>query len=198
VTRRLLVLLLPALAGCALAPQPRPAPALYDFGAPAAWNSPRLSPSLAIPRVSAPEWLESSALQYRLAYQDPLRYHGYAESRWVASPPQLLTERLRQASAQASSGGAVRDTDGVKADYLLRVELEEFSQVFASPQESRGVVRARGSLVRSGGVLVAQRGFAVEKAAVTADAAGGAQALAAAADELVAELLGWAAQAVEK
>lgn len=196
--RRAALLLSLALAGCTVLPQPRPPQSLYDFGAPAAWNSPHLSASLAIARVAAPDWLESPTLQYRLAYRDALRYQGYAGSRWVASPPQLLTERLRQAAAQASSRGAVREGEGVKADYLLRVELEEFSQVFDSPQASRGVVRARASLVREGRVLAAQKGFAVEKPAATPDAAGGAQALAAAADQLVLEVLAWAAQAAGK
>jgi ABC-type uncharacterized transport system auxiliary subunit len=194
--RRGVLVLLLAAAGCTVLPQPRPPQTLYDFGAPPAWNnSPAIAGSLAVARVSAPEWLETPTLQYRLAYQEPLRYQGYAGSRWVAAPPLLLTERLRQAAAQAGSRGALREGEGVKTDVLLRVELEEFSQVFDSPQASRGVVRARASLVREGRALAAQKGFVVEKPAATADAAGGAQALAAAADQLVIEMLAWAAQA---
>ncbi len=92
----------------------------------------------------------------------------------------------------------MRDAEGVKTDYLLRVELEEFSQVFDSPQASRGVAHARATLVRGGRALAAQKNFVVEKPAPGADAAGGAQALAAAADQLVGEILAWAAQAAEK
>lgn len=195
--RAALVLAMLAIAGCTLGPQPRPPQALYDLGTPAAPNSPRFAGTLAIARVSAPEWLETPTLQYRLAYQDPLRYHGYAGSRWVASPAQLLTERLRQA-AQSTGRGTVRDAEGVKTDFVLRVELEEFSQVFDSPQSSRGVAHARASLVREGRTLVAQKNFIAEKPAPGADAAGGAQALAAAADQLVAEILAWAAQAAGK
>jgi cholesterol transport system auxiliary component len=191
------LLLALSLAGCTLGPPQRPSQALYDLGPPAAPDSPWPAASLAIPRVSAPDWLESPTFQYRLAYQDPLRYHGYAGSRWVASPAQLLTERLRQA-AQASGRGGARDVDGVKADYLLRVDLEEFSQVFDSPGASRAVVRARATLVRGGRTLAGQKNFAVEKPAPSPDAAGGAQALAAAADQLVAELLAWAAQAAAR
>lgn len=191
------LLLALVLAGCAVGPQQRPSPALYDFGVPAAPNSPKLSASLAVARVTAPEWLESPTLQYRLAYQDPLRYQGYGESRWVSSPAQLLTERLRQA-AQSAGRGTVRDTEGVRTDYVLRVELEEFSQVFDSPQASRGVARARATLVREGRVLVAQKNFTAEKPAPGADAAGGARALAAAADQLVAEILAWASLATAR
>jgi cholesterol transport system auxiliary component len=190
----ILVLLL-AAAGCSVLPPPRPPQALYDFGAPAAWNSPAVAGSLAVARVSAPEWLETPTLQYRLAYREPLRYQGYAGSRWVAAPSQLLTERLRQAAAQSGSRGALREGEGVKTDFVLRVELEEFSQVFDAPQSSSGVIRARASLVREGRLLTAQKGFVVERPAATADAAGGAQALAAAADQLIVEMLAWAAQA---
>lgn len=194
-TRLGALLVLLVAAGCNLLPPPRPPLALYDFGAPAVWNSPAIPRSLAVARVSAPEWLETPTLQYRLAYQDALRYQGYAGSRWVAAPALLLTERLRQAAAQAGSGGAVREGEGVTTDFVLRMELEEFSQVFDSPRASRGVIRARASLVRAGRALGAQKGFVVEKPAATADAAGGAQALAAAADQLVIEVLAWVAQA---
>jgi hypothetical protein len=57
------------------------------------------------------------------------------------------------------------------AVYALRSELFEFEQVFDRPDRSRGVLRLRATLDGKG--IWAQRTFAIEKPAPTADAAGG-------------------------
>jgi len=71
----------------------------------------------------------TSALRYRLAYHDAARLQTYASSRWAADPASLLTLRLRQSLDYTAHG---------KPQYQLRVALEEFSQVFDSPENSRG------------------------------------------------------------
>jgi hypothetical protein len=48
--------------------------------------------------VSAPAWLDSPSITYRLAYLDAARPQAYADSRWVASPAELIAVRLRGAS----------------------------------------------------------------------------------------------------
>jgi cholesterol transport system auxiliary component len=80
---------------------------------------------------------------------------------------------------------------------ILRVELEEFSQVFASPTDSQGVLRLRCTLLQNtagGERLVAQRSFNVQRPAPTADAAGGVRALGAATDAAAQEIAAWLRQ----
>jgi cholesterol transport system auxiliary component len=192
--RALLAALAAAAAGCSVLPQPAAPGAEYDFGpAPAAAATPRVPGTVLVPEVSAPGWLENGALVYRLAYRDGASPRAYANSRWVTSPPALYTARLRGSVAASSSGGAVAPGDNARYDAALRVEIVEFSQVFDAPEASRAVVQVRGTLVRDQRVA-AQRTFTAERRAATADAAGGAAALAGAADDSIAALVRWTAE----
>ena len=85
-------------------------------------------------------------------------------------------------------------TDGARAEYALRIELEAFSQVFDSSSQSRVVVRMRATVVHvpTQG-LRAQRTFVAERPA-TPNAEGASSALGVAADALIEELLPWVAQ----
>lgn len=151
---------------------------------------------LLLPGVNAPGWLDSSGIIYRLNYQDAARPQAYARSRWAASPAQLLTQRIRSRFA-AAAVGVVTGSEGARADYALRVELEDFSQSFDAPDQSRVAVRARATLVDlASHALHAQRAFALERPA-TPDAAGAVGALGEASDALIEELLGWTAQNVK-
>jgi cholesterol transport system auxiliary component len=75
--------------------------------------------------------------------------------------------------------------------YALRAELFEFEQVFDRPDRSRGVLRLRATLEGKG--IWAQRTFAIEEPAPTADAAGGVSALTQCSDELAALIVEWVA-----
>jgi cholesterol transport system auxiliary component len=134
--------------------------------------------------------MENSAIYYRLAYQDAARPRAYAQSRWVMPPAALLGQRLRASIARASKAGVFVPADGARADYTLRLELEEFSQVFDAADKSRAVVRLRAILVRDRG-LVSQQSFAAERAAATPDAEGGVRALIAASDEAGNSVIDW-------
>ena len=179
-----------ASAGCSLAPAPGPVIANYDFGPlPEGRPAPVLRQPLLVHNVNAPGWLDSPLIYYRLTYQDVTRPQAYADSRWVSSPAELFTNRLR-ARLAASPGGIIRPGDDARAKYALRVDLEEFIQVFDAPGKSRAVVRFRASVMGNRS-LVAQRSFSVERPARTPDAEGGARALIGASDEAVDQLIGW-------
>jgi cholesterol transport system auxiliary component len=75
---------------------------------------------------------------------------------------------------------------------VLRLEMDEFSQSFASATQSTADISLRASLFR-GHLLVDQRTFTRSADAPSADAAGGASALAATADTIAADLLAWLA-----
>ncbi len=192
--RAALLLSLALLAGCAIGPQTREGMANYDFGLPRGGKeaNPRLRHDLVVAEVSAPAWMDNPGIYYRLAYQDATRPQAYALSRWVMPPARLLGLRLRASVARASTAAVFTPADGVRADYTLRLELEEFSQVYDAADKSRAVVRLRASLIRHRGI-VAQQGFSIEHAAAAPNAEGGVQALIAASDEAGDRLVDWLA-----
>ncbi len=174
-----------ACAACSIAPAPAPAIANYDFGpAPDGHRAQGPRRALLVHDVSAPAWLDSPLIHYRLAYRDSARPQVYAESRWVMSPASLFTNRLRGQLSASGSGGIVQPGDGARAGYALRVELDESGK-------SRAVVRLRASVLGDRS-LVAQRSFSVERPARTPDAEGGVRALIGASDEAIDQLIGWA------
>jgi cholesterol transport system auxiliary component len=191
-------LALAALGGCALGPQREPV-ASYDLGPPGARGAGRpatIPAMLLVPDVSAPAWLDGNGIVYRLSYDNNARPQAYAGSRWVAPPAALLTQRLRSRLAGAS-GGVLNVSDGARADYALRVDLEDFSQSFAAADASRVALRARASLVRlADRALMAQQVFAVDKDAPSADARGAVAALGLAGDEFIDALVQWTGEQV--
>lgn len=183
-----------ALAGCGIGPKMTEQPATYDLGPAPAVTADKVSITaiLFVPEVSAPAWLSGNGIVYRLNFDNTSRAHAYTQSRWTAPPSALLTQRLRSRLAATSAKGIVTGIDGVRADYVLRVELDDFSQQFDAPASSRVAVRARASLVSlANRSLVAQREFFLEQPTSTADAAGGVRALGAVSDELVESLVKW-------
>ena len=157
----------------------------YDFGLPVA----RLAvggtwPGLSL-EVRSPSWFDSTNIDYRLAYADPLTRRQYVGSRWAGAPAQLIAQRLRQQL------GVLSATANSATDCLIRVELQEFSQVFDSPQSSRGVLTASVSLIDGKRRVVAERLAVIDKPALGADASGGVQALVAASTEFGRLLSDW-------
>lgn len=179
------------LSACSVLPPPTPVPVVFDFG---------LAPALAGPaatagaiQVIAPPWLEGTGMLYRLEYADSMRLASFRDSRWVAPPAALLQERLRQRLARsAGAAGAAAAADLP----TLRVEVEEFCQVFDSPTSSRAVVQLRAALLEAGsGRVLRQRAFAQEVPAASADAHGGVRALVQASEAALARVMDWAAVA---
>lgn len=190
------VLLVLLLGACSVGPEKKDAAATYDLGGlppPAAAQS-RIKASVLVHAVAAPSWLESYAIVYRLNYQDGARQLTYANSRWAAPAAALLTQRLRAQLAAASDGGILSIADSASADYALRIELEDFSQVFDTADASRAVVVARASLVNvARRTLQAQKTFRIEKPAPSANAEGGVRALSVASGELIDAVVAWTA-----
>ena len=184
-----------ALTACSLGAQ-KDATTTYDLGAAPAASAaqPRIRTSVLVHSIAAPSWLDSPAIVYRLNYQDAARQLTYANSRWAAPAAALLTQRLRSQLASISDGGVMNIADSAREDYALRVELEEFNQVFDTAESSRAVVVARASIInvaRRG--LVAQKTFTIEKAAASANAEGGVRALAGASGEVIDAIVAWTA-----
>ena len=183
------------LAGCALPLPDKPErPEPYDLGpalAPAAGAAPR-GPALAIDRVESSAAIDGTNMIYRLVYQGAGQQpRPYAQARWTMSPPQLLTQRLREAFAATRP---VVEAGGGLAPLELRTELDEFAQIFDSPGSSHAVVQLRATVVAPGARaqrLLGQRTFRVIRPAPTPDAPGGVAALREASDEAVRQLVEW-------
>lgn len=187
------------LAGCAT-PSAPVRPVTHDLGPGLLATPPsnRMAPllAMALAEVEAAAALDSTALTYRLLYADAQQPRPYALARWSAPPAQLLQQRLRETLGQRR---AVLQPGDPGAVLLLRVELDEFSQVFEAPERSAGLVKLRATVLALGSGsaprLLAQRAFIVQRPAPSPDAAGGARALAAASDVALDELSQWLAQA---
>ena len=159
----------------------------YDLGPPNPAASAGTLPAVKVLDVTASDNLESDKLIYRLSYADAQQTASYANSHWTMAPSQLLTQRLR--GALSSRGTVLTGADGVHAA-VLKVDLSEFEQVFDSQSESHAAVTARATLTQNGKVI-GQRTFLARAPSSSADAAGGAQALATASDDLVAQIGAW-------
>ncbi len=180
--KKTLLLAVLLLAGCGTGSKSLSSVANYDLGAVQAASNNRIVASLRSIDVFAVSWLDSSAMQYRLLYAANQRRQSYAESRWVAPPAELLGHALRKRMLSGEAGGACR----------LRVDLDEFAQVFDSAKASHVLLEARVQLVApSGGDIFARRSFSLSRAAASADAGGGVAALAVAVEAFSTELHDW-------
>ena len=194
-----------AIAGCASVVPDKPVRATaYDFGPGAVAPSPAANslPAIVLADIETSSALDGTALLYRLAYSDPNQLQPYAHARWSAAPPQLIRQRLREQLGQVrpvldlTESAALARTGG-SVPRVLRIELEEFSQVFDSPAQSFGLVRLRASLFENaaaGERLLGQRNIVKRAPAPSADASGGVRALAAATDAAAAEIGQWLQQ----
>jgi cholesterol transport system auxiliary component len=182
------------------------APTLYDFGPlPSSGGAAlggtdadgksvataRRLPPISVAEVNAPAWLDGSLMFYRLGYTNVQQPHPYAHSRWNSTPAQLLEQRLKRRIVQAG-GTALSATDGIANAPLLRIDADEFIQFFDSAGQSSAQVTLRAS-VFNGRALLGQKLFTQKVGASSADAAGGAKALASASDAAIGEIVGWLA-----
>lgn len=181
-----------ALSGCA-AVRPE-APSLFDLGAwrPATADK-RLGglPPIRVAEVAVPGWLDTPLMYFRLDYANQQQPRPYASSRWAMPPGQMLTQLTRLRIAQAG-GIPLSASDGAFDAPLLRIHVDDFSQHFSAPDQSSARFALRATVFR-GRAVVAQRSFALEQPASSPDAAGGAEALAAAADLAFDQMTAWLA-----
>ncbi|MFG6468925.1 ABC-type transport auxiliary lipoprotein family protein [Roseateles sp. BYS87W] len=175
------------LSACAL-PATAPPQRAYDLGpGPAATPRPDGSLAWRLAGVTAPPWLSSEGMAYRLDTPAPSRLDHYRDNRWLAPPAALLTQRLRQQLLQQPACPA-------RPLPLLALHLDRFEQQFSSPTQSQGVVALQATLWPQGadGPAVQQH-WQTQAPAPTPDAAGGVQALTAATDALLPAVAHWVA-----
>lgn len=162
----------------------------YDFGAlPKNLEQKPLALTLSVADMNAPGSLDGNAMLYRLDYDNQQTLRSYAQHRWSMPPAQLLTYRLKSRIA-AAGGTVVSVTDGVADLATLKIDLDEFAQIFTAPGQSHAQLTLRASLLKKN-KLLAQRYFTFNAQADSADAPGGAKAMQVAADASISALLLW-------
>ena len=191
---------------------------VYDFGPATDYVSPngsvtRSLPPVILADVEAPPALDGTALLYRLSYSNAQQLRPYAQARWSMPPAFLLRQRLRQQLGAQRTVGVAADAGAARLP-LLRVELEEFSQLFDTPSHCQAVVRIRATLsqaplfgvpagpfpnqlaVPSVPGLIAQTALTQQQTCATPDAVGGARALAQASVQVSVALDDWLAHSL--
>jgi len=165
------------ISSCTFTPEKSPPPRLHDLG-PLPGRSDRLPAPWSAVDVAAPEWLKNDRIRYRLVYSDPTRVGVYSLDRWIASPPELLAQRF----ALSGDGGPLR----------IRIELQEFEQIFERPGQAKALIRFRASVHDPGrNRRLAERTFELDKISPGADAAGAVTSLADLADESITAVRLW-------
>ncbi|TCS37831.1 transcriptional regulator [Paucimonas lemoignei] len=147
--------------------------------------------AVSVADVTPAVWLDSQLMFYRLLYADAQQTRAYAQPRWVMQPAALFTQRLKARIVQAG-GVAASAIDGPTNLLQLRMEADDFTHVFESPDKSFGNVAVRVSLY-NGRTLITQKSFTARAPAPSSDAQGGARALAAASDIVITDMLNWLA-----
>lgn len=186
-----------ALSGCANTIQPV-RPAVYDFGPGLVGGALTATTANRAPlimgTVEATPALESQVVHYRLAYANGQQLKPYSQARWSMAPAQLIRQRLIEQLGQSRAilNPGESGLAGSAAPATLRIDLEEFSQLFESPAQSVGLVRLRATLIQpSQTPRLLQHSVVVQRPAPSADAKGGVQALTAATDAAVQEIDSW-------
>ncbi len=180
------------LAACALG-DGRPPAVQYDLGPLKLENQGNLPVNIPVisTKVHAPDWMNENSMFYRLDYINDQQIRFYTESSWNTSPSRLFRNRLD--ACLVATGNAVADVKMSSSALVLRIYLEDFSQHFTSPSDSVSRIALRASLFK-GHDLIAQKRFQKDVASQTADAQGGARAMAQNSDELIVEIMNWLAE----
>lgn len=187
------------ITACTALPGPQAPASVYDFGIPPVSSTThppetpqRIGYSILVADAAAPSWLDSTAMHYRLLYQNPAQTYTYANSRWIATPAALLTQQIRNRIATGTPEQVTKDFGMAKTDYVLHLELEEVVQLFDTTTDSRVALGFRASLVeRNRRKLIVQKDFYRIENAPTADAAGAVSALSTASAQSIDALIEW-------
>jgi len=173
------------LFGCTIGVKSTPPVAVYDFGLPASsLVEPGKWSALALD-LTSPAWVESPDVSYRLLHEAPLMRRQYAQSRWAGAPGTLLARHLRQQL------GLVSSSENVAVNCRLSIDLQEFSQLFVTPEQARAVLQATVRLIDARHRSLAEQRFQVESPAPSADATGGVQALLVVSRDFGRQLSDW-------
>lgn len=198
------VVLSAMLAACTGLPRPPEVPVSYDFGALSGDAAPVVvgdsRPALVLVGVASSGLSgDAQALQYRQAYSSDQLLQPYQLARWSQPPAQLFEQQLRTELQKSrpvlgENLRLSRSREGAQAPAVLQIDLRSFEQIFVNPTTSVGHVQVQATLLKSnldGNTLLGQKVFSAKQPATSANAVGGAQALAQASKDISQQINAW-------
>jgi cholesterol transport system auxiliary component len=191
-----------ALGCAACAPQPAPWPDNYRLtvsrSEPAARAPAFPGTTLRLATLRGPFTVAGQDLFYSLRYRSPVHVARYSQARWAAPPGGMIGSAVEDWLGRSGHWGAVLGPDDSgSADYILRLEIQEFMQVFPAPRESRAVLAVRAVLQKPGGKDPAQRRFAYHRPTDGVDAEAAAAGLNRNLQRLCGDLERWLVQQMD-
>lgn len=135
--------------------------------------------------VRAPLWFDSLGIHYRLNYSEPARLREYGLARWAGPPAQMIQQQLTRDLGMVPAGQA-------RSSCVLRIDVEEFSQIFDGPESSRAVMQVRAQWLDSSRKQIVERRLQFEEPAISPNAQGGVHALTKNVTQLSLWLQEWA------
>ena len=151
------------LTGCTVIPKPDTTVTTYNFIVDTSVKTSQSDQQIIkngkkilVNHVSAPLWLDTKAIHYRLDYHNASQTYTYANSRWISPPPFLLTQQIKQKIATDTNHLVIKNSGMAITENELHIELEEFSHIFDTLTDSHVVIRFRASLVNNTHRLIAQ------------------------------------------
>ena len=157
--------------------------AVYDFGLSIPTeSSQQLTLKILLNEPVAAESLNHNKIRYRLNYQNPLRVFYYSESRWAATPSELLSSKLSQMVNLPKNS----------MPCSLKLEIVAFDHVFQTPSASEGFVQLSVSLIEKKSKTMISSQLITESVTSTSpNAQGGAVALQQASENALKKVINW-------
>lgn len=157
--------------------------AVYDFGlhVPKESNQ-QITSKLLLETPIAAESLNHNKIRYRLNYQNPLRVFFYTESRWTATPAELISSKLSN----------MVNLTKTPMNCSLKLKVEAFDQVFHTTDTSDGVVQLNALIVERKSQKIISSLLVTESVmSLTPNVQGGTAALQQASENAVKKVINW-------
>lgn len=176
-------LLVSILTACVGINKARQNTSIYDFGLSVSSESnQQIASKIMFEQPLAAESLNHNKIRYRLNYQDPLRIFFYAESRWAATPSELLAGMLSK----------MVNLTNTPMNCSLELKIEAFDHVFQTTTASEGVVQLSALLVEKKSRKVISSQLITDSAAsASPNAQGGTAALYQASENALKKAIQW-------
>jgi len=156
--------------------------AIYDFGLSGSIaTSPLITSTLLIEEPIAAETLNNNKIRYRLNYDNPSRVFFYTESRWAATPLELLSGKLSMINITPKN-----------TNCSLKFKIEAFDHVFQTTSISEGVVQLSALLIdKNTHKIITSQLITESTPSHSSNAEGGTAAIHQASENALKKVINW-------